>query len=327
MTEINRRQVLGATLASLASLPTTAVYAEAVYPERPIRVIVPFAAGGVGDTTMRLLAPRMERKLGQKLIVESRPGAGGYIGAQEVARANADGYTVLVAAMGNFVINQFLMKMSFDPLTALTPVAKVVDIPIVFFSNSSVPARDLGDFVAYARANPGKLNYGSQGNGSLNHVLIERFKHVAGIDITHIPYGGSPPAMMALLADQIQLFSAAWVVGAGHRGESKLTVLAVTTEQRLPALPEVPTVIEAGFPRLAILNWWGMAAPKGTPTPVLQVLSQAVADALHDQDVADRFATLGMLVPTQTREQFATSLRPEADLWSQVIQQGKIATE
>jgi tripartite-type tricarboxylate transporter receptor subunit TctC len=219
------------------------------------------------------------------------------------------------------------MKMSFDPLTALTPVAKVVDIPIVFFSNSSVPARNLNDFVAYARANPGTLNYGSQGNGSLNHVLIERFKQVAGIDITHIPYGGSPPAMMALLANQIQLFSAAWVVGAGHRGESKLTVLAVTTEQRLPALPEVPTVIEAGFPRLAILNWWGMAAPEGTPTPVLQMLSQAVVDALHDSGVAERFATLGMLVPTQTREQFAASLRPEADLWSQVIQRGKIATE
>jgi tripartite-type tricarboxylate transporter receptor subunit TctC len=219
------------------------------------------------------------------------------------------------------------MKMSFDPLISLTPVAKLVDIPVVFFSNSSVPARNLGEFIAYARANPGKLNYGSQGSGSLNHLLIERFKQVAGIDIVHVPYRGSPPAMLDLLTNQIQLFSAALVVGAGHLGEGKLTVLAVTTDKRLPALPDVPTVIEAGFPDLNVLNWWGMAAPKGTPERVLQVLSQAVANTLRDPVVVERFAALGMLVPIQTRAQFADGLRSEANLWSQVIRQGKIATE
>jgi tripartite-type tricarboxylate transporter receptor subunit TctC len=242
MTQINRRQALVSALALLASFPTPVVHAQAKYPERPIRVIVPFAAGGVGDATMRLLAPRMEQQLGQKLVIESKPGASGNIGTLEVARAQPDGYTVLVGAMGNFVINQFLTKMSFDPLTALMPVAKVVDIPIVLFSNSSVPARNLSQFIAYAGANPGKLNYGSQGNGSLNHLLIERFKQVAGLEIIHIPYGGSPPAMLALLANQIQLFSAALVVGAAQVGEGRLTILAVTTEKRLPALPDVPTI-------------------------------------------------------------------------------------
>lgn len=143
MTQINRRQALVSALALLASFPTPVVHAQAKYPERPIRVIVPFAAGGVGDATMRLLAPRMEQQLGQKLVIELKPGASGNIGTLEVARAQPDGYTVLVGAMGNFVINQFLTKMSFDPLTALMPVAKVVDIPIVLFSNSSVPARNL----------------------------------------------------------------------------------------------------------------------------------------------------------------------------------------
>lgn len=327
MTQINRRQALVSALALLASFPTPVVHAQAKYPERPIRVIVPFAAGGVGDATMRLLAPRMEQQLGQKLVIESKPGASGNIGTLEVARAQPDGYTVLVGAMGNFVINQFLTKMSFDPLTALMPVAKVVDIPIVLFSNSSVPARNLSQFIAYAGANPGKLNYGSQGNGSLNHLLIERFKQVAGLEIIHIPYGGSPPAMLALLANQIQLFSAALVVGAAQVGEGRLTILAVTTEKRLPALPDAPTMIEAGFPKLTILNWWGMAAPEGTPAPVIRTLNQAVTDALRDPLVVERFATLGMLVPTQTIEQFTANLKSEAALWSQVIQRGKIASE
>ena len=327
MTQINRRQALVSALALLASFPTPVVHAQAKYPERPIRVIVPFAAGGVGDATMRLLAPRMEQQLGQKLVIESKPGASCNIGTLEVARAQPDGYTVLVGAMGNFVINQFLTKMSFDPLTALMPVAKVVDIPIVLFSNSSVPARNLSQFIAYAGANPGKLNYGSQGNGSLNHLLIERFKQVAGLEIIHIPYGGSPPAMLALLANQIQLFSAALVVGAAQVGEGRLTIFAVTTEKRLPALPDVPTMIEADFPKLTILNWWGMAAPEGTPAPVIRTLNQAVTDALRDPLVVERFATLGMLVPTQTIEQFTANLKSEAALWSQVIQRGKIASE
>jgi tripartite-type tricarboxylate transporter receptor subunit TctC len=327
MPTINRRKALATAWGLLVTLPASAGSAATRYPERPIRVIVPFAAGGVGDTTMRLLAPGMEQKLGQKLVIESRPGASGNIGALEVARARPDGYTMLIGALGNFAINQFVMKMSFDPLTVLAPVAKLVEIPIVFFSNSSVPARTLGEFVAYARANPGKLNYGSQGKGSLNHLVIERFKQVTDIDITHVPYGGSPPAMLALLANQIQLFSAAWSVGAGQRAEGKLTVLAVSTQQRLSALPEVPTVIEAGFPELAILNWWGAAVPVGTPEPIIELLGQAVGEALREPQVAERFAGLGMLVPNETREHFRSNLKSEAAFWSQIIQRGRIAAE
>jgi tripartite-type tricarboxylate transporter receptor subunit TctC len=327
MTRINRRQALGGTLALLASSPAPAVDTQTHYPERPIRVVVPYAAGGVGDATLRLIAPRMERNLGQKLVIEPKPGASGNVGTMEVARAQPDGYTILVGATNNFVINQSLMKMSFEPLTALTPVAKLVDIPIVFFSNSSVPARNLGEFIAYARANPGKLNYGSQGNGTVNHLLMERLQQVAGIEITHIPYGGSPPAMFALLANQIQLFSAAWVVGAAQFGEGKLTVLAVTAGKRLSALPDVPTVTEAGFPDLAILNWWGMAVPRGTPEPVIRRLNQAVAEALRDPLVIDRFADLGLLVPTQTPEQFSTSLKSEAALWSEIIRLRRVVGE
>lgn len=290
-------------------------------------MIVPFAAGGVGEAAIRVLAPRMEHKLGQKIVVEPKPGGAGNLGAREVARAETDGYTVLVAAAGNFVINQFLTKMPFDPLTALTPVAKIAEIPIVFCSNPQVPVQSLAEFVAYARAQRGKLNYGSPGNGSINNLVVENLKHVTGIEITHIPYRGSPPATLAALANEIQLYAIGLAAVASHLKDGKLTALAVTTKSRLPMLPEVPTVVEAGFPSLAISNWWAMAVPARSPEPVVGLLNQAVVEALNDATVVEQFATLGMNVPTQTREQFIASLGPEAEMWSQVIARGKIVGE
>jgi tripartite-type tricarboxylate transporter receptor subunit TctC len=327
MTRVSRRQALGCALASLAACRAQTLRAQARYPDRSIRVIVPFAPGGVGDSVMRVLAPRMEHELGQKLVIESKSGGAGNLGAREVARAEADGYTILVAACGNFVINQFLTKMPFDPLVALTPVAKVAEIPIVFFANPSLPARNLGEFITHARAHPGRLNYGSPGAGSVNHLLVERLKQVADVDIIHVPFRGSPPAMLALLADQIQLFPVGFLVGATHLADGKVAALAVTTENRIPALPDVPTAIEAGLADLTISNWWGMAAPKGTPEPIIRLLDQAVVAALRDPNVIERFAASGLLVPTVTREQFAASLKPEAALWSEIIQRGKITAE
>lgn len=328
MIRCNRRQILRAGMAaSLAGFRARTARSQTHYPQRPIRVIVPFAAGGVGDAAIRVLAPRLEQKLAQKLVIESKPGAAGSIGTLEVVRAEADGYTILVAAAGNFVINQFLMKIPFDPLTALTPVVKIAEIPIVFCSNPSVQAHDLAQFIAYARAHRGKLNYGSPGNGSVNHLLVENFKRVADIEIAHIPYRGSPPATLAAVANEIQLYAIGLAAVAGHLKEGKLTALAVTANQRLPMLPEVQTVVEAGFPSLAISNWWGMAAPKQTSDAVIGVLHQAIAEALSDTTVVERFAALGMLVPTQTREQFVASLSAEADFWSQIIQRGKFVIE
>jgi len=327
MTQLNRRQILGGTLASLAACRVPTARAQAQYPVRSIRVIVPFAAGGIGDTIMRVLAPRMEQTLGQKLVIESKPGGAGNLGAREVARAEADGYTILVAACGNFVINQFLTKMPFDPLTALTPVAKIAEIPIVFCSNPSVPVRSLAEFIAYARAHRGKLNYGSPGNGSVNHLVVENLKQVAGIELTHIPYRGSPPATLAALANEIQLYAIGLAAVAGHLKDGKLTALAVTTKNRMATLPAVPTVIEAGFPNLVMSNWWAMAVPARTPEPIVGLLNQAVVEALNDPTAVEQFAALGMHVPTQTKEQFVASLGPEADLWSQVIARGKIVGE
>jgi tripartite-type tricarboxylate transporter receptor subunit TctC len=327
MIRSNRRQVVVGTLATLASFAVQTARSQPNYPDRRIRVIVLSAPGGVGDSVIRLLAPRLEQELGQKFVIESKPGAGGNVGMLDIARADADGYTILLGSTGNFVINQFLTRSSLDPLAVVTPIASVAEIPIVFFVTPSFPARSFGEFIAHARANPGKLNYGSPGVGTVNHLLVERLQEVAGIQVTHVPYRGSPQAMLGLLAGEIQLYPVGLALGAAHLGEGKLAALAVTAERRMPMLPEVPTVTEAGLPDLTMSNWWGMAAPKGTPEPVIRRLDQAVTKALNDPVVAERFAALGMNVPTQTREQFSASLRTEAVLWSEIIQRRKLAVD
>ncbi|MBV9632010.1 MAG: tripartite tricarboxylate transporter substrate binding protein [Xanthobacteraceae bacterium] len=317
MFRLSRRQVLIAS----AFAPLAAHAAR--YPDRPIRVIVPYTAGGLAETIMRMLAVSMEARLGQKLVIEAKPGAAGNIGTQEVARADPDGYEILVAATNNFVINQFLLKMSFDPLTALAPIAKVADVPLVLFSNPSVPARTLPEFIAYARAHPSELNYGTPSVGTVNHLLIERLKQTTGIALTHVPYKGSPEALLALLKNDIQLFPIGLSVGLGHLREGKLTALAVAASQRLRMIPGIPTMSEAGFPGTAS-NWWGMAGPAGTPDDVADTLHKAVAEALTTQPVQARFLEMGMLAPEITRQQFAASLKAEAAMWSETIARGNI---
>jgi tripartite-type tricarboxylate transporter receptor subunit TctC len=327
MIRIHRRQALCSLMALIAGLHPRAAGSQAIYPTRPIRVIVPFAAGGVGDTVIRVLAPIIEKKLSQKLIVESKPGGLGNIGAQEVARATADGYTLLVATANNFVINPALMKMTFDPLTTVPPIAKVAGIPLIFCSNPSVPVHDLPGFIQYARAHPGELNYGSPGNGSNNHLLVEKLNQLTGIELVHVPYRGAPQGAMATLTNEVQLYPMGFAVVGGHLQAGKLTALAVTASERLPVLPETPTVVEAGLPDLVSSNWWAIAAPKGTPESILRLLNGAIVEAVGDPAVGKQFAALGVSVPRQTREQFIASLRPEAEAWAEVIRLGKITLE
>jgi tripartite-type tricarboxylate transporter receptor subunit TctC len=324
MHHLDRRKIIVAAAATaFFRSPAEA----ATYPDRPIRVIIPYSPGGVGDAIMRLLSPRIENTLGQRLVIESKPGAAGNIGTLEVARATPDGYTLLVAAANNFVINQSLMKMPVDPLSALTPIGEVAEVPLVLFSNPSVPVSNLAEFIGYVRANPGKVSYGSPSNGTVNHLFIERLKQATGIDLTHVPYRGSPPAVLALLANEIQLFPVGLAAGAGHLQDRKLTALAVATEKRLPMLPAVPTVIESGFPGFTAANWWGMAAPKDTPVDIVERVRQPLQEALISPAVVDWFTSMGLLLPQGTRQEFVASLHAQAVLWSQVIQRGKIAIE
>ena len=297
----------------------------AVHFDRPVRVVSPYAAGGVGENIMHLLAASMEPQLGQKLILEARPGASGNLGTEAVAHAAPDGETLLIGATNNFVINQFVMKMTFDPLTALAPVAKAAEVPLVLFSNPAVPARTLGDFIAYAKANPGKVNYGVPSIGTVNHLMMERLKQATDTQITCIPYRGSPPAVLALLKNEIQIFPIGLAaVGTSFSG-GKLTALAVATQERVPMLPDVPTIAESGYPGFVASNWFGLAAPARTPDPVLDLLWASVAKAQQTDLVKERFTKLGMLVPKLSRPQFAASLKAEAASWRETVQRGKIA--
>ncbi len=277
---------------------------------------------------MRLLAVSMEQRLGQKLILEAKPGAGGNIGTQEVARAAPDGYTILVAATNNFVINQFVIED--DVRSAGDAGADREGRRRSRWCCSPIRrcrrARSQ-EFIAYAKANPGKANYGVPSLGTVNHLLMERLKQTTGADITCVPYRGSPPATLALLQNDIQLFPIGLAAVGGNFSEGKLTALAVATEQRIPMLPDVPTMAEAGFPGLVASNWCGMAATAGTPDDILDTLARAVSEAQETALVKERFTALGMLMPQLPRRQFAASLKSEADVWQETVRRGKISVE
>jgi tripartite-type tricarboxylate transporter receptor subunit TctC len=320
---LNRRQFVAA--AAIAPLAAPSIVRAASYPDRPIRVVIPYTAGGVAETVMRLVAVSMEQRLGQKLVIEAKPGAAGNIGTQEVARAEPDGYTLLVAATNNYVINQFTMQMTFDPMTALAPIARVSDVPLVIFSNPEVPARTMQEMIAYARANPGKLAYGIPSLGTVNHLMMERLKLTTGADITAIPFKGSPEATLALLKNDIQLFPIGLAAAGSHLKNGKVVALAAATDKRLPMAPDIPTMAEAGFPGFTAANWWGLSAPAGTPAEILDMIAAAVAEAQKTQVVKDRFFALGMVVADLNRAQFVSELKQEADFWSDTVKRGKIS--
>jgi tripartite-type tricarboxylate transporter receptor subunit TctC len=323
MLRLNRRQALASALIAAFS----ATRANAAYPDRPIRVISPYAAGGVGENIMRLLAVSMEPRLGQKLIVEARPGAAGNLGTEEVAHAIPDGETILIAATNNFVINQFVMKMRFDALATLTPIAKAAEIPLVLFSNPQVPARTLHEFIAYAKTNPGKVSYAVPSLGTVNHLMMERLKQITGMDMTCIPYRGSPPAVLALMKNEVQIFPIGFAAVGTSFSEGKLIALAVATPERVPMLPDVPTIAESGFPGFVASNWFGIAAPANTPESTVDTLAQAISEARNTALVQERFAKLGMLVPKLSRQQFTASLKLEAEFWRETVERGKISID
>lgn len=316
-------RLAAAALLSLYAFPTQAQD----YPNKPVRVVLTYTAGGVSDGIMRLLAPKMEEVLGQKLIIEAKPGAAGNLGTIDVAKSAPDGYTLVVTATNNFVINQFTMKIPIDPLTALVPVAKLADVPLVLFTNPSLPAKNFAEFMDYVKANPGKVNFGSPAPGTVNHLLLERVKQTRGLDMQHVPYRGSPQGVMALLQNDIQLFTVGYAAGVGHLKDGKVKALAVATDARLPELPNTPTLIESGLPGFTGANWWGMAAPAGTPEPVIRKLRTAVQAALREPNVIARYKALGLVVPKESPEQWAAGLKAEAALWSDTVKKGGVTVQ
>ena len=297
------------------------------YPTRPIRIIVPYPAGGSADLLPRIFAEKLNAKWGQPVLVENRPGAGGNVGAEFAYKAEPDGYTLFATAPGPLVVNQNLFrKLAFDP-AQFVPVSVMAAIPNVFLVNPNVPAKNVDELIAYAKANPGKLNYGSQGNGTTSHLTAELFKStVGGLNITHVPYKGSAPAMAALLGGEIDLMFDNLGVTLQHVRSGKLRALAVGSEKRVASLPDVPTMSEilSGFTSVA---WFGIVAPPKTPATIAEKLSAAVAEAIRQPDVAKRLAAMSAEPIGGTPAEMAAFMKRDGERWKGVIESAQVKVD
>lgn len=311
-------------LAASSLMLTTAVPrlgAAADWPERPIRMVIGYPPGGSTDVGGRLLAEQLSSRLGQQIVVENRPGASGTIGAASVVRAEPDGYTLLLAASPEVSIALSTMSLSYDPRRDLKPVSTVGTVPFLLVVNPSVPAKTLAEFIAYARANPGKLNYSSFGENTSNHMGGELFKRIARIEAAHVPYKGSGPSIADVIAGHIDYTLDTPPAVQEHVKAGKLRALAVALPSRLPSLPNVPTFAEAGLPDFSGGTWWGLLAPAKTPDAVAARLNREVNAILQMPEVRQRYASLGAVVQGSSPEAFGRYIDAEITKWSELARQ------
>jgi tripartite-type tricarboxylate transporter receptor subunit TctC len=289
------------------------------YPTRPVRWIVGFPPGGPTDIVARLMGQWLLERLGQPFIIENRPGAGGNIATQAVANAAPDGYMLLMASHANAINATLYQKLSFNFLADIAPVAGLVRVPNVLEVHPSVPAKTVAEFIAYAKANPGKISYASAGNGTSAHLAAELFKAMTGVDLLHVPYRGSAPALTDLLAGQVQIMFDSMPSSIEHIRAGKLRALAVTSATRSEALPDVPTIADT-VPGYDTNGWFGVGAPKGTPRPIIERLNREINAGLADAKMKARFAEFGASTIVATPAEFAAYLGAETDKWAKAVQ-------
>jgi tripartite-type tricarboxylate transporter receptor subunit TctC len=316
---LHRRQFLHLS-AGAAALPAMARMARAqTYPARPVRILVGFAPGGPADTIARLTGHGLSERLGQQLVVESRTGAGTNIATEAVVNAAPDGYTLLLVTSANFINATLYKKLNFNFIRDTAPVASLSREPAVMLVYPSVPAKTIPEFIAHAKANPGKLNMGSGGNGAPSHLFGELFKMSTGTDMVHVPYRGAAPAVTALLGDQVQVFFSPLSTAVEHLKAGKLRALAVTTATRSEALPDVPTMSEF-VPDYEASNWYGIAAPRNTPAAVIDRLNREINAVLADPGMRARIADLGETVVGGSSADFAKTIAEETEKWAKVVE-------
>ena len=309
-----------------ALLCAAAGAALAQYPSKPVRIIVPFPPGGATDVVTRILAQSLTEKWGQQVLVENRAGAGGNIGADAVAKSAPDGYTLLMTSGSIVTSNQHIYKkMPFDPAKDLLPITNVATGPMVIEVHPSVPVKNLRELIALAKKNPGKYNYGSAGFGSQVHLAGESFLYAAGLDITHVPYKGAGPALNDLVAGQLTMMPDNIASSIGFIYQKKLRPLAVTSKERSPLLPEVPTVAEQGFPGFEASGWFGLMAPAGTPGDVVQKVYADAKLILDTTQMRARLFTLGMRPVANTPDEMRASIARESANWAVVVRERKIS--
>jgi tripartite-type tricarboxylate transporter receptor subunit TctC len=296
------------------------------YPTHPVRWIVGYPPGGATDIAARLMGQWLSERLGQPFVIENRPGASGNIGTETVANAPPDGYTLLLVNAGNAINTTLYDKLNFNFIRDIAPVAGIIRVPLVMQVNPSVPAKTVPEFIAYAKANPGKLNMASAGNGTPQHVSGELFKMMAGVDMTHVPYRGSAPALTDLLGGQVQVVFDTTLASIEYIRTGRLRALAVTTATRLEVLPDVPTVGEF-VPGYEASGWYGMGAPKNTPAEIIGKLNREVNAGLADPKMKARLADLGGTVFASSPAEFGKLIAEETKKWGKVIKTANIKPE
>ena len=298
------------------------------YPVKPIRFVVPYAPGGNTDILSRLLGQKLNEAWRQQVIIDNRPGAAGTVGAELVARAPADGYTIIMGSFGNIIVANSLYKnLKYDPLKDFAPVALVSLPPGVLVENPAVPAQNVRELIAYAKSNPGRLNYGSPGSGAWNHLFFELFNTSAGVSIVHVPYKGIAPAVVDLLGGQVQLAMSAFPTALPHVRSGKLRALAVTSAKRSGLMTDVPTIAESGLPGYEAAGWFGVLAPAGTPPSVVTKLNTEINRILELPEVKASLASDGAEPAGGSPAQMADSARAASIKWGKIIRELNIRTE
>jgi tripartite-type tricarboxylate transporter receptor subunit TctC len=312
-------RTIAAGLVLPATLPATAAQPDE-YPTRPVRLVVPFPPGGGADNLARLIMPHVAKALGQNIVIENKPGAGGNVGAEYVARAAPDGYTLLYGTNGTHAINASLYReMRFDPVKDFAPVSRMTEIGAMLIVNPQLPVRTVTELIRYAREHPDKVNFASAGNGTTSHLAGEMFKRAAGVEIVHIPYRGGALAVTDLISGQVQMMIDVMPNAYPLAKDGRVRGIAVSTAQRFPGAPDYPTIAESGLPGFEASAWDGIFAPAGTPAAVIARLNGAIYQALTDPDIVASLRARGALSVPSTPEDLARHVEASADKWSRVV--------
>ena len=312
-------RVLSALATGLALLLLPASAAAQDFPNKPIKLIVPFPAGGPNDIIARIVGQRMSELMKQPVVIDNRGGQGGVLGTDAVAKAQPDGYTIGIVSASSLVINPYMEKVPYDVVKDFAPITLVVTVPEMLVVASNVPANNMAELVALAKAQPGKLNFASAGLGGLPHLAGELFKLTAKIDVVHVPYRGAAPAVNDLLGQQVQMVFLDLPILLPQIKAGKLRPIAVGALARVPSAPDVPTTTEAGMPNLQTENWYGMVAPANTPPQIVAALNKAAVEAMKDAEVVSKLSSQGAILVGDTPEQFRSYIDSETKKWAMVI--------
>ena len=323
-------RVRGAVIAGALLAVTASAHSQSNYPQRPVRMVIPFAPGGASDFVGRIMQAKMSEQLGQQLVIDNRTGAAGNIGVEVAARANPDGYTILLGNVGTMAINPGLyVKFPIKPLNDLIAITQVVDVPGSLVVNPSLPVNNVKELIEYAKAHQGQLNFGSPGTGSANQLEMEFFMRSTGIKMTHVPYkGGAGPAAIALLGNEVQLMFVTLSSSITFVKQGRLRALGIVAPKRIAAVPDVPTMAESGFPTMTVGSWQGVFAPRGVPRDVVNRLFKATVDVMNDANVRKRLADGGVeTVISKSPEAFAAFVKAENERWGKVIKDAGVVPE